>query len=300
MKTRFWLAAFAAAALCAGSAPAAQIVQVNTSIAGNQQVLDSLVIDRGQPMDPQTLQPGDLKTIDVIHFQGETSSVLAVPTGDPNPSIGNRAALLDGDFGLNSGLINPGVAAGGSTIGLSSDPVLRLSGGAGPDGTPGMGFTFTEPVFNNPGIDVVLFEIDSQGGPSAGDAFWLSPLDFSQEPDLQSVFYDGNDYDTFAGLAAFGVRTITAPNIDALENNPVGGSGSNTTFDWYVIGLDLSDLGYDPGAQVDGLFLQAGDSSQVIDPTLIFGLGPAEVPEPSTIGLLGIGLIGLLRRHRRR
>ena len=40
-----------------------------------------------------------------------------------------------------------------------------------------------------------------------------------------------------------------------------------------VVGIDLADLGYQPGALVDGLFLQddAGDARRV-DPVLIAGL----------------------------
>jgi len=266
-----------------------------TSTSGGREVLDSVTVERG--VGREVIPGSDLIGIDVIHFNGATTSALAVPGSETSVPTGTRAALLDGDLALNSGLINPGRAAYSGTWGCTVDPVLRLAGGTGPDGAEGMGFVFDEPVVNGPGIDVILFELDNGGTLDSGDGFWLSPLHF--EAGLHSFLYTGADYDLFEPLTSFRVGTLAATNtIDDIETSAAGLGSAASSFRWHAIGIDLSDLGYARWASATGLFLQAADPSEVIDPVLIVGL--QAIPEPATLALLGLGALGLLRRRRRR
>lgn len=98
-------------------------------------------------------------------------------------------------------------------------------------------------------------------------------------------------------MLPFDIADVVANNIDQLEANGASNLRSpGGTFRWYAIGIDLSDLGYDAGAKVNGLFIQ-GAGSDNLDPTLIVGLRP--VPEPATAGLAGLAAMGLMMRRRR-
>ena len=66
-------------------------------------------------------------------------------------------------------------------------------------------------------------------------------------------------------------------SLSAYENAVVKkGADFTVASKGLAVALDLSDLGYAPGASVDGLFLQdaqdAGSPRHLVDPTFIAGL----------------------------
>ncbi len=179
------------------------------------------------------------------------------------PGIEDRVSVIDSDSLLVSGLIN----FGGSMEPLDRDP--------GSD--PGMAFLFKQPIVNGPGPDVVLFELQSAIDPPEGDSFHVSPLHFTTGLHSHTVQrFDIHMHSAEAkSLATFDqYRFHSEPqSLEELKTAPFKWARPPHRFYALAVGIDLSDLGYKPGALVEGLFLQddAADSHQ-IDPVFIAGL----------------------------
>ena len=190
----------------------------------------------------------------------------------------DRRALLESDRLLTTGLINPG----GSQTPLSADPVLAADGVTAADTTPGLGVRFARPVINDAGPDVVFFDLQVLTDPQQGDAFHVSPLSFA--PGLRSHTIDAYDIDLTSPesqrLAFFRLFTLSqeARSLADVLSIPIKGSSLHAVrARATAVGIDLSDLGYPPGAAVEGLFFQdVNDDNSFVDPVFIAGLPPLD------------------------
>ena len=198
----------------------------------------------------------------------------------------DRRSLLESDRLLTTGLINPG----GSQTPLSADPILAVEGDTAVDATPGLGVRFTRAVINDAGPDVVFFDLQILTDPQQGDAFHVSPLSFAAG--LRSHTIDAYDIDLTSPesqlLAFFRLFTLfqEARSLADVLSIPIKGSSlqavrAKTT----AVGIDLSDLGYPPGAAVEGLFFQdVNDDKSFVDPVFIAGLPPLDETASGTQG----------------
>jgi ferric-dicitrate binding protein FerR (iron transport regulator) len=224
----------------------------------------------------------ELIGIQLVHFSGGSrrGNFVSTAEGGADPGGPLRAALLDGDRNLNTGVINPGSAK----TPLTSDPVMNDPEDPSRPNTPGLAFRFRRPVRNDPGPDVVFFEFQPLIQPETGDPFHVSPLRFA--PGLRSHTVRRWDLGTFSPEAlpgGFRLNGSAGPvrSLAELRDVKIVGGANWTPASSRVlaVGLDLSDLGFPPGAEVEGLFLQdCDDGGHQVDPTFIAGL-PAGGPK---------------------
>jgi len=289
------------------------IVSIGTAPAGGTSDLINLTsVTVARPGGPETIPVGNLIGFDILGYDNAIESIpfegaiLGTPDIPTGPSVGNRAALLDGDTAINTGINNP-----------SEDEGLLLS--------------FNAPIINGLGPDLVIFEYGAPEGapipsdPSgntlapAGDPFTLTgvllgtsglPVDPARTASFDSTDYSlvldgGFASDIFFFNPAAGVDFS---DLATLENGSLDiitppGATPPTAFSLSLFGaaVDLSDLGFASGEAVDTLRLLSQGPTFAIDPSFIAGL-PVEgavVPEPNAMVLLAAAsVIGLLRRRR--
>lgn len=220
--------------------------------------------------------------VQLIHFKNpmKNGKFLATVTdgADPAATGGSRTALTEDDANLNTGVINPG----GSVTPLTTDPVMNDPEDPKKPNTPGMGIRFKQPVINDAGPDIVLFDFQPVIQPEYGDPFHVSPLKFG--PGLHSHTVTRFDMGTFSPeaqiLAGFRLNTFDGPvtSLSQLRTAKINkGVNFTVTSKILAVGIDLSDLGYPPGAAVDGIFIQdVLDDGNQIDPVFIAGLPALE------------------------
>ena len=290
------------------------IVQIGTENAVGSDLINltSLTLNRGGS--DQTISVNDLIGINVLGYDNaiETipfeGAILGTPDLSAGPATGNRAALLDGDVAINSGVNNP-----------SEDE--------------GILFEFQSAITNGPGADLVILEFGAAEGapipsdPSgstrapAGDPFAIagvtsdtgSPVDTSRLASFDSSDYSFISENGFAADIFFfnpgegeDGEDEDFSSIDVLEVGDLAlitppGETPPTSFDLSLFGalVDLSDLGFAEGESVSTLRLLAVGPTFAIDPSFIAGLPTATaVPEPSSTWLLFALTCGVLRRRR--
>jgi len=189
------------------------------------------------------------------------------------PSLAESRTEALSDSALNTGVINPG----GSLLPLASDPVMETTEDAGNLNTPGFAVRFRVPIKNGPGPDVVFFELQTVLNPPDGDAFHVSPLKFDAR--LKSFTIDAYDLTLSSPeslkLASFSIYRFDQAivSLAKLQTAKCVRSPVQLSFQALAVGIDLSDLGYAAGEEVDGLFFQdAQDDDQLVDPVFIGGL----------------------------
>ncbi len=198
---------------------------------------------------------------------------------DPNGHLAGGPSLAESriealsDSALNTGVINPG----GSLLSLESDPVMEEIEDAGNPNTPGFAVRFQVPVKNGPGPDVVFFELQTVLNPPDGDAFHVSPLKFDAgRKSLTIHAYDLTLTSPEAlKLAGFNLYRFdqAVASLAELQTAECVRTPVRLNFQVLAVGIDLSDLGYTAGEEVDGLFFQdAEDDEQRVDPVFIGGL----------------------------
>ncbi|HWL08384.1 MAG TPA: FecR family protein [Planctomicrobium sp.] len=184
------------------------------------------------------------------------------------------------DRRLKTGIINAG--------GQPETPEGELVMVPGEQGTRGLGFRFAKPVVNGPGPDVVFFEIQCLPNLLDGDPFHVIPVQSGIDrlrPELRSHTVRAYDL-TLNSPEALPVKPFYLHRypevVNTLEEltskeSQVNAGVMHLQYYALVVGLDLSDLGYQEGEQVTELFLQhaaAGKASRV-DFVFIAGL-PAD------------------------
>ncbi len=190
----------------------------------------------------------------------------------PGENVSPAAFLAD--HSLLTGVINPG----GSAAPLTTDPVMIRNRSTGEEGTPGLGIRFHQPVTNGPGPDVVFFELQPVIYPPEGDPFHVSPLRFEKGLKSHSIRrYDLNLHSSEAlrvtpPYVHFSENRV-AKSLEDLDSMKLLARPTKLVYRAVAVGIDLSDLGYAPGEQVEGLFFQdMMDDRFQIDPVFIGGL----------------------------
>lgn len=241
----------------------------------NVDALRSITVQRGNEM--RTYPVEDLIAVDLLHFRATENRFNVIVS--PNDRRVDRAFTLTDDDLLNTGVLNPG----GAAEPLMTDPVLGDDMIPAEETTPGMAVRFERPVINGPGPDVVLFEINSVVDAPNGDAFHVSPLRFA--PGLRSHTIRRFDIATGSPeslpVVPFVQYRFEHPPGSLRELLTAPGESRDATLEFraLAVGIDLSDLGYPPGSEVEGLFLQdAFDDLHYVDPVFIAGL-PEEQPK---------------------
>lgn len=210
----------------------------------------------------------DLIPSHVTWFHAESSHGYLI--GDDK--LPTNYADFASDESIRTGVIN----VGGSQQPLTSDPDLSVNEDAGDFGTPGMAIEFARPVRNGPGPDVVFFELQMFSNPLQGDAFHVSPLKF--DPGLHSHTITSYDL-TLESPEALEVHQLylyhfeqvprSLKQLQTFSCTPVAEA---VKFRAIAVGIDLSNLGYQEGALVEGLFFQdALNDNDIVDPTYIAG-----------------------------
>jgi ferric-dicitrate binding protein FerR (iron transport regulator) len=216
----------------------------------------------------------------LIHFKGADSRFHMTTlwsAQDPYVQGRKRDELLSSP-NLNDGIINPG----GAVRPLTSDPHFHQPEHEDRPNTPGFAVRFEPPVINGPGPDVVLFELQVVIHPEGGDAFHVSPLQFA--PGLRSRTVERFDIQLSSPgammLEGYRLYTFqsTVDSLAGLQTTPHnGGPIYAVPSKLLAVGIDLSDLGYEPATAVQGLFFQdALDDVNYLDPVLIVGLPERE------------------------
>jgi len=185
------------------------------------------------------------------------------------------------DRNLITGLIN----FGGQPSPLDHLSIVKAPSGAVTQAPPGLGIRFRKPVINHAGPDLVLFEVQLFTNPLDGDPFHVYPV--SDRADLKPLTVTKFDLT----MNSPGLRELTKlwshryPNVvESLEElrtskNAMKVNVSHLHFRVIGVGIDLSELGYADGEEVEELFFQhaaLGDTSKSskVDPVFIAGLPP--------------------------
>ncbi|HBN79350.1 MAG TPA: hypothetical protein DD473_26735 [Planctomycetaceae bacterium] len=219
----------------------------------------------------------ELIPIEVTWFRSD-------PEPEPNGYLSgirtppSRPAEWLEDRNLMTGLIN----FGGQTLPLDHVPVFDSESNDDSAGPPGLGIRFQNPVVNQAGPDVVLFEVQLYTNPPDGDPFHVYPV--SSRTDLKPLTV--TKFDLTMNSPSLRELTMlwshryphTAVSLEDLKSfkDSLKVDVSHLHFRVIGVGIDLSEMGYAEGEQVVELFFQhaaSGDASKV-DPVFIAGLPP--------------------------
>jgi ferric-dicitrate binding protein FerR (iron transport regulator) len=253
---------------------------------GGAETLLNVSVQRGGTL--RTYPTQDLIGIDLIHYKVEPRGSIATGLNEADPEQGDpssrrRLELLDRDAKLTTGVINPGR----STVPLARDPVMGDPEDPRLPNTPGFAVRFHEPVINSAGPDVVLFDVQLIIHREKGDPFHVSPLHFA--PGLRTHTILDYDIDllspearTLASIRVSQFKTAIRSLSELVSGTHNSGRQTSVRTKALAVGIDLSDLGYKPGAAAEGLFFQAMPTERypaaVIDPVFIAGLPPVGQP----------------------
>ncbi|QDU92847.1 FecR domain-containing protein [Lignipirellula cremea] len=238
--------------------------EATSDASGGADELLSVSVQRGGRL--ATIPAAALIPSHLTWFQGEPEYAYLASNGE----LPAQRQTTSSDLRLATGVINPG----GSEQPLTASPVMRTDD---PQATPGMAVQFAQPVVNGPGADVVFFDLQSYINPSDGDAFHVSPLQFRDGLRTHTIrVYDLTMESPGVREAAdFDVFLFAGPvqSLAELETHVCTPRAQAIRFRVLAVGIDLSDLGYQEGEQVDGLFFQdAHDDKHIVDPVYIGGL----------------------------
>ncbi|MEZ6047504.1 MAG: hypothetical protein R3C11_18380 [Planctomycetaceae bacterium] len=238
-------------------------------------LLEQVTVQRGGELFTYAVE--ELTQIELLHFSGSINpGNLAIPLsveegGQQLLMPGERHRLLE-DSSLATGVINPW----GETVPVNDSPVMNQ---AHPEeNSKGMAFRFLQPVVNEPGPDVVLFDLHVIVHAEEGDAFHISPLVWREGLKAHSI----TKFDITLSspeaqlLVPFRLVKLNEQvfSLEQLEQTPVKESIEHIVrARGLAVGVDLSDMGYQPGEEAEGLFLQdLSDDNSFVDPVFIGGL----------------------------
>tara|TARA_R110002111_G_scaffold107056_2_gene165464 strand:+ start:32157 stop:33866 length:1710 start_codon:yes stop_codon:yes gene_type:complete len=242
--------------------------------------LTSVTVQRGGTARQYAVE--DLIGIELTHYKGRsflTRNDGIDPATDGNP-LTLRRHLLDQDRSLLTGVVNPF----GSKIPLTEAPVMNEVEDPDHPNTPGMAIRFREPVVNDAGPDIVLFDLQVIVHTTTGDAFYVTPLPFTSQRKTHKISQFDIDLASpeAKSLEKFWLHIFSKnqqSGIDSLtELETASGNGGNLHIvgaKALAVGIDLSDLGFAEGETVEGIFIQdVQDNTDIIDPVFIGGLPP--------------------------
>jgi len=241
--------------------------------------LQSVTVQRGGIV--RTYGVNELIGIDIASFVAGPSLKNVAWDGDfPN----DPTVALSGDVALNTGLVNIGGRRSPPNDIDRKDDTLR----------PGLGIRFRKPVINGPGPDAVLFELQAEIHSPEGDHFWVSPLVphvglHSHHVTRFDIMKTSVSTKPVAPYSLFLFKELPRSLEELAQVSRNSPQPMIVTLPHYAlaVGIDFSDLGYPPGAMVEGLFIEADISSRplstlessgksLLDPVFIGGFPPYE------------------------
>lgn len=248
--------------------------EATRTASGRAENLLSVTVQRGGRV--AEIPIGQIIPVEVIGFTGQPGFAYLASNGPLPPRRSDTAS----DASLVTGVINPG----GSRTPLTDDPVIEPDSSARAN-TPGLAIRFREAVVNGPGPDVVFFDLQTFSNPPDGDAFHVSPLKFREGLRSHTIrVYDLTMESPAAlELEEFQIHMFKEPvtSLSMLEEAECTARSAGMKFRGLAVGIDLSDLGYDEGETVDGLFIQdALDDDHIVDPVFIGGLPTMQGSNP--------------------
>jgi hypothetical protein len=249
--------------------------QATKGTGGRAEKLVSVTVQRGGRVAEVPIR--ELIPAEATWFKGQPGfAYLAGKGALPQPRHATSS-----DNSLITGVINPG----GSREPLTSDPIVESSSKSPLATTPGLAIRFQTAVVNGPGPDVVFFDLQTFSNPPDGDAFHVSPLRFHTGLKAHTIrVYDITMESPGAlELEEFQIYMFDQPveSLKMLDEAACTSRSAGMKFRGLVVGIDLSDLGYEAGARVDGLFFQdALDDDAIVDPVFIGGLPRMEGSDP--------------------
>ena len=264
----------------------------------------------GAPVPVTGLLAGD--TLEAIDFRPGNGLIYAVGSGNNIYTL-NRAtfaATLLGNF--NDGVNDDPAGAGplsGNSFAFDFNPAFTPDASLNPRGSFARIISdtdFNRVINGNTGEDL---------GPRRTDVFFpAGDANANADPNIQGIAYDNNIFGS-TSTVQFGIDTEQDVLVTVANNagtlGTVGGLGSDFSGE---VGFDISGATGTGFVSFENATL-AGSQLYTIDltsgtPTLIgdFGAGNTiksltvvgAVPEPSTAGLLALGMIGLAGRRRRK
>ncbi len=241
--------------------------QATKGVNGKAEMLTSVKLQRGGKI--YDIPVENLIPLEVISFTGHTGHAHIASKG----ALPSRRSETSSDYSLITGVINPD----GNREPLTTDPVLSESDISGKSVTPGMAIRFKSPVINGPGPDVVFFDLQTFGNPPDGDAFHVSPLKFKEGLNSHTIRTYDLTMESPAALELQGFQIHLfeerVESLEMLETAKCASRFAGMKFRGLAVGIDLSDLGYQVGESVEGLFIQdAMDDVHNVDPVFIAGL----------------------------
>ena len=188
----------------------------------------------------------------VTAFAAGGATVPIVPNGAGSPAVGARAALLQ-DWLLDSGLINPAVGASTVTV------------------------TFSTPIVNRTGADIVFMEINPG---ATADA-----MQVTINGTTQVVATASWGQTNFAAVSADLYSTGTSvASLAALESATLTLNNAEISQNVHGVAIDLSDFGIAANASITTLSF--GSSGAVtFDPVFIAGINGTGTPPAGPVSL---------------
>jgi hypothetical protein len=191
-------------------------------------------------------------------------------------------ALTIHDKSLLTGIVN----IGGSKKALQHSPILPGPGIKDEDVSDGISIRFHQPVKNEPGPDMVFFDLHRYPDPIEGDGFFIGPVDL--KPGLKFIKiikYDIPSYSPFnyrlQKVLLYRSDTNKILNLEQLATMKLTPYVPIVKYRLVATSIDFSQMGYAPGEEVRELFLyDTDDNPDQVDPVFIGGL-PARKLTPS-------------------
>ena len=180
----------------------------------------------------------------VTAFAGASAGVVLLRGGTEPPPTGSRGTLT-GDWYLDTGIINPGIAAEAMTI------------------------TFSEPIVNRAGPDIVLFEINA-GTVADSCNVQINGVTVAVPTTVGAGGWGSTGY---AVTSADVYSTSTTPaTLSAVENGTLTLTSADVNQTVFGVAFDLSQFGVADGASVSSLTIWSTSTGSAVDPVLVAGL----------------------------
>lgn len=216
-------------------------------------------------VDGVTFDATDLTNVTLTDID-DPDARLILPNGSDLSDIPDPASAVISDLNLFTGLVNPASAE----------------------------VTFTTPIVNRAGIDLLIFDL----GGFSGDTFTVTFPNAVTTGSLSAadgiVQTPGVPFELIGiGGSSGGANVTSVAELDAAVFTSVTGFSTGARSSG-VVGLDLSDFGYNPGDSIASIVI---DGSDGLDPVLVLGI--EAIPEPTSLAVLVAAGLGALMRRRR-